>query len=332
MNSIYTGKLCFDLLKGSHILSTYYDTEIKHIGYSDDSFVYYIPSKNIVVKCIAKCNNSCEIEINEKLYKSQDSQEGLIKPLNMYSFTYIRSYMIETNLVKETTEYVLFEYEYIKYNLENFFEKSSKLMLITIKKKIINQVIKGISNLHTLGYYHGDLKPKNICISEDGETVKIIDYGLCDLIEYKNSEKYFKNTIYSASPFQLARHIQEYNSLKHYLKDFKKVFKTKYNQIPCITTTDAILFRETYRESCIKNDWFGVGLLIYFILSNGNHFFIQNTKVNSIYITNSLFNIDLLKDIINNTLTFLDDPTLYCKNKQIDHFELYESYLLNNYI
>jgi serine/threonine protein kinase len=323
MKTLYTGKK-FNCYK---ILSEHYKSKIKHIGYSEDSLVYYVPDKNIIVKCFRNESMTCEHIVNTCLYKIKDNDiVGLIKPINKYKFDFISEYTYDCE-----DEYFVFEYPYYKYNLESYFtEKNS--MSISTKLNIINQIVSGINQLHSLGFYHGDLKPKNICISEDGETVKIIDFGLSDSIENDNAELYWKNTIYSASPLQLARHIQEYDDYKEqYFTEYITKIKENYNKEPivesiCKCESKLCKTRQVYKESTVQNDWFGVGLLIYYILTNGQYFFMKKQIDNK--------NTEhMLKEIFKNALVFLKNPVEYCKNKNtqtlIKHNELYEKYLLN---
>lgn len=310
----------FDNFACSKIIVEHYDAEIKHLGYSEDSYVYYIPSKSIVVKCIESLEGSCETEVNKKLFNLNDQPIGLIKPLNIHTFEYISFYLTTRGFVRETTEYFLFEYDYYKYNLESFL-KESLVLSETTKLDIIEQIKQGINTLHSLGYYHGDLKPKNICISDDGKIIKIIDYGLCDSVENKEAELYWKNTLYSASPLQLGRHIQAYDDYKKYFDNIKTQVKLIYNKDPIIYKN-----KQVFRESCITNDWFGVGLLIYYVLTNGTYFF------SGLSVNENASDKVIIKQTFNNVLLFLKDPIQYCKNKNNKHSELYEPYILKDII
>ena len=48
------------------------------------------------------------------------------------------------------------------------------------RKRIIAQLLDAVRYLHIKGVVHNDLKPENILISNNGENVKLIDFGLSD--------------------------------------------------------------------------------------------------------------------------------------------------------
>ena len=46
-----------------------------------------------------------------------------------------------------------------------------------LKDYILPQINEGLSKLHYVNLYHGDLKPSNILMSDDGKSIAIEDYG-----------------------------------------------------------------------------------------------------------------------------------------------------------
>lgn len=46
-------------------------------------------------------------------------------------------------------------------------------------KKVFKAISSGLLYLHSLSYAHRDIKLDNIVASDDLETVKFIDFGLC---------------------------------------------------------------------------------------------------------------------------------------------------------
>ena len=71
-------------------------------------------------------------------------------------------------------------------SLRQFIEQQSLSMKRCID--IILQVAYALAHLHSHGVIHGDLKPENIIITEDGE-VKVIDFGIARLHEEVKNEK-----------------------------------------------------------------------------------------------------------------------------------------------
>ena len=109
------------------------------------------------------------------------------------SFLKLLSNINNENLVKT---YEIYEnqndiYSIIDYisnnNLYNYLIKKPNITLKEIKK-IIKQILNGISYLESLGIIHQDLKLENIMIKEDNNNninIKIIDFGL-SIILLKN--------------------------------------------------------------------------------------------------------------------------------------------------
>ena len=54
-------------------------------------------------------------------------------------------------------------------------------------RKIIPNINEGLHAIHEAGIIHKDLKPSNIMLNSDGETVSIIDFGISSIIEDGNT-------------------------------------------------------------------------------------------------------------------------------------------------
>jgi serine/threonine protein kinase len=173
----------------------------------------------------------CMIDYEEKIYSK----------LNIFPHKNIASYEEQyycfehanyfTNYIKKFTQFPYYKYTFSSMDF-NILNKE-------IKYKIIKELIDGVSHIHQLGFYHGDLKPDNICITEE-YVVKIIDFETCDYSYIQTEEK---NSFPFITPLSYFHRIED-----------DSFFKKKYDNIE-------------YSESGIKNDIYVVALLILYILS-----------------------------------------------------------------
>lgn len=65
--------------------------------------------------------------------------------------------------------------------LQDFLKGGAPLPL-DFTLTIGTQVARGLEHAHAMGVVHGDIKPSNILISDDGETAKITDFGIAYLM------------------------------------------------------------------------------------------------------------------------------------------------------
>jgi serine/threonine protein kinase len=80
-----------------------------------------------------------------------------------------------------------------------------------LAKNVFLQILDAVEHCHTLGVYHRDLKPENILVSNQGETVKLADFGLATSSD--RSEDYGCGSTFYMSPGKnhaLPRHMKQY--------------------------------------------------------------------------------------------------------------------------
>lgn len=72
-------------------------------------------------------------------------------------------------------------FEYMRYSMREFIETCHKKGYLSdhkFVKKRMHQLLLGIAYMHKKRIIHRDLKPDNILFSQDGEDLKIADFGL----------------------------------------------------------------------------------------------------------------------------------------------------------
>ena len=71
-----------------------------------------------------------------------------------------------------------------------------------LARKVFLQILDAVQYLHQSGIYHRDLKPENILVTDNGETLKLADFGLATASE--RSEDYGCGSTFYMSPGMLS--------------------------------------------------------------------------------------------------------------------------------
>jgi serine/threonine protein kinase len=90
--------------------------------------------------------------------------------------------------------------ELCEYNLRKWFQQNTRNRSYTEAIRMIRQITAGIEYVHGKNIMHRDLKPENILITNNGQTCKIVDFGLSAVHTSKHS--YGKGSLLYVSPEQ----------------------------------------------------------------------------------------------------------------------------------
>ena len=82
-------------------------------------------------------------------------------------------------------------------SLKTFMEKNSKFWS-EIKEDKMTEILNIIEKLHSLGYYHGDLQPSNVCLNVKDNSItkcRLIDWFFSGKIKNDDDRKQDYNTL-----------------------------------------------------------------------------------------------------------------------------------------
>ncbi len=299
------------------------DSNLNHIGYTDDSNVFEyngIDKKKYVVKCIMK--DSHEKTILDLIYKND------YKNLSKAVFNITTDINIDYNI------YIFDCFDCDLYHLD----------LIELKNKYYNywnylgmDLIDAVKNVHLLGYTHGDLKPLNVCL--DKCKIKLIDFGISKPISAVCNQYHLKNTFYWFSPVQFINMIKsDFWSIKEVQDEIINLYNDDIKEVELILNNYSqfisISNNQTYMRECpVKNDWFVCGLLLIYIYTPEKNFWLKDLEYE--YTSLSLYKsfptiLDSMKKFLLNPTEFLENYLLTYGNNIPNIYKTYiKSYILN---
>ena len=303
---------------------------LQHIGFSEDSVVFQtnwldgLSVQTGVLKCVFDFTCSYESVVYEHLSQGKSieqlgyneaSEICLLKhaflhktdnwcePLDICYLLEIRK-----TYVRRWFCVVLPLYQYTFHTIE------MDSLSIRQRKKMILQLSRAVYSLHKIGYYHGDLKPKNICSDSSGDT-RLIDFGTSNKVSNTSSSNWLKNTYGYFSPIQCYNHlIQEsipnvVSKLpKELIQELKRSLGKKKISVYIYATPEMARPIEYIPEHGFSNDLFVIGILMSYLFDTTyQHFFLKRNKKNQ-HID------DFLELVIHNIILFVEKPNAYIKD------------------
>jgi len=289
-----------DVIQGIQYYTPY--KACKHIAYAKDSLVYSSKDsqyKPVVLKIIKELEyesgskiaeaisegidvysditlssnfNNAEIYINKYLTASQD--ENLASPLSWYLCTHVRQAYEEERIVCSVeTRYYIFVFP--KYATDLHRQPICDLKY-KYKLSILIHICKGIKSLHEMGYYHGDLKPPNVCLTDLGQ-VKLIDFGTSEWSGDVHANYYLKNTWGWTSLKQAWNHIQDKECKENLCTGLSNMDKINFTAFDVLLSdyfedeeiSDILPESLLINEKWEYNDVFGACLLVMYVLGDG---------------------------------------------------------------
>ena len=303
---------------------------LKHIGFSQDSVVFQVnwldglDVRTGVLKCIYEFICSYDSVVYDNLSQGNSLEQlGYVEPSEL---TLLRHAFLCKNInwCEPLDIYYLLELRKICVKRwfcvvlplypDTFHSIDVCSLSIRNKKKMILQLSRAIYSLHQTGYYHGDLKPKNICSDSSG-SVRLIDFGTSNKVSETTSLVRLKNTYGYFSPIQCFNHLVQESipdvvsrlplELVHKLKGVLNKSRISV----CLYVTPEMERPIKYiPEHGFSNDLFVIGILMTFLFDTTHqHFFLKRTEENNCI-------EDFLELVIHNTIIFVQDPKAYIKD------------------
>lgn len=144
------------------------------------------------------------------------------------------------------------------------------------RRKVVDELLAAMAYFHKKQIVHQDLKPSNILITNDGNHVKIIDFGLSDSHEYAILKEPAYTKAYAAPEQLSGGEIDNRTDLYAFGLILQQIFPKRYNGIAkkCLqpqrqkryTTAEAIA--QAIRRADRQRKWFPIALCALLLLSS----------------------------------------------------------------
>jgi tRNA A-37 threonylcarbamoyl transferase component Bud32 len=155
-------------------------------------------NKSTGITCAIKCIDKSKLK--EKEIQHVKNEIDILRSL---SHTNIVSYIDDY----ESKDHVYIVMEYLEYNLMNYLQKNDFKLNENRIRYIFKQVGEAVKYLRDNAILHRDLKLNNIMLSENnnGVTVKIIDFGMSEIMGFNKKPETICGSIYYIAPEVIAR-------------------------------------------------------------------------------------------------------------------------------
>ncbi|OAR02538.1 hypothetical protein LLEC1_02441 [Akanthomyces lecanii] len=145
------------------------------------------------VKCLSKYNaDGTPLERRQVAYQQRE--------INLHYRASAHSNVVSIHKIMNDVDciYVVLEYCPEGDLFLNITERGHYVGNDVLAKQAFLQILDAVEHCHKLGIYHRDLKPENILVTDQGETVKLADFGLATAED--RSEDYGCGSTFYMSP------------------------------------------------------------------------------------------------------------------------------------
>jgi serine/threonine protein kinase len=159
----------------------------RKLGDGGMGVVYYAKHNKVDREVAIKVLHS-DLFFNESIHNRFKNEANALIKLNHPNIVKIFDYVEQENFACLIMEYIN------GYTLDDYIAKVSGPLSSEKVISIIIPVLEAVQYAHDNNVYHRDIKPANIMISQDGNKVRIMDFGIAKLTDSKNFKTTHANT------------------------------------------------------------------------------------------------------------------------------------------
>lgn len=122
----------------------------------------------------------------QRLASDEDGRVSLVRESVLHEAAILRAANGSNNVAQLVDEFQEMGFHYLVTAYaggELFDGVSSHAVSLDQARRYASQLIDGVSHLHSIGIAHLDLSLTNVCVEEETQTLKIIDFGIADFKE-----------------------------------------------------------------------------------------------------------------------------------------------------